>query len=116
MTKMPRILIVDDEPDICEILRFNLEMEGYHVLCAENPIEAEPMLIVHGNHNETVDLILLDVMMTPKSGFEWAKELKADAQTAHIPIIFCTAYLFLLHRQHPRPHCGIDVFSSSLRT
>lgn len=91
MTKIPRILIVDDEPDICEILRFNLEMEGYHVLCAENPIEAEPMLFVHGNHNDTVDLILLDVMMTPKSGFEWAKELKADAQTAHIPIIFCTA-------------------------
>ncbi len=77
-----RILIVDDEPDICEILRFNLEMEGYEVTTSEAPIElSEPL----------PDLILLDVMMTPKSGFEWAKELKANARTANIPIIFCTA-------------------------
>ncbi len=80
-----RILIVDDEPDICEILRFNLEMEGYDVDVSETPLQlprgGEPL----------PDLILLDVMMTPKSGFEWARELKADALTAHIPLIFCTA-------------------------
>lgn len=80
-----RILIVDDEPDICEILRFNLEMEGYDVDVSENPLTlprgGEPL----------PELILLDVMMTPKSGFEWAKELKADRRTADIPIIFCTA-------------------------
>lgn len=75
------ILIVDDEPDICEILRFNLEMEGYEVHTAEGPIQ----LARHP------DLILLDVMMTPKSGFEWARELKADPRTSGIPIIFCTA-------------------------
>ena len=39
-----RILIVDDEPDICEILRFNLEMEGYDVLTAESPIEAQEIV------------------------------------------------------------------------
>lgn len=77
-----RILIVDDEPDICEILRFNLEMEGYEVQTAEGPI---------GLYNDLPDLILLDVMMTPKSGFEWATELKSDKKTANIPIIFCTA-------------------------
>lgn len=77
-----RILIVDDEPDICEILRFNLEMEGFEVKTAEGPIE----------FSETIpDLILLDVMMTPKSGFEWAAELKANPRTASVPIIFCTA-------------------------
>lgn len=83
-----RILIVDDEPDICEILRFNLEMDGYDVMTAEGPVEFyyNDKLV-----NELPDLILLDVMMTPKSGFEWAKELKADARTADIPIIFCTA-------------------------
>lgn len=80
MTK--RILIVDDEPDICEILRFNLEMEGYEVQTSEGPIAI----------NEPIpDLILLDVMMTPKSGFEWAAELKSQPLTAQIPIIFCTA-------------------------
>lgn len=95
------ILIVDDEPDICEILRFNLEMEGYEVFTAEGPFEAEEIIngtlsndkIVNGKLSNCtcIDLILLDVMMTPKSGFEWARELKADARTADIPIIFCTA-------------------------
>lgn len=81
-----RILIVDDEPDICEILRFNLEMEGYDVLTAEGAEEGEEIV------NKTpIDLILLDVMMTRKSGFEWARELKANPHTAHIPLIFCTA-------------------------
>lgn len=77
-----RILIVDDEPDICEILSFNLEMEGYDVMTSEGPVEFGDVL---------PDLILLDVMMTPMSGFEWAKVLKGDARTASIPIIFCTA-------------------------
>ncbi len=81
-----RILIVDDEPDILEILCFNLEMEEYEVFTAEGPDEAQEIV-----NNKSVDLILLDVMMTPKSGFEWAKELKAEPRTAGIPIIFCTA-------------------------
>lgn len=85
------ILIVDDEPDICEILRFNLEMEGYDVLTAEGADEAQAMVNSKLANGYSIDLILLDVMMTPKSGFEWAKELKANAQTANIPIIFCTA-------------------------
>lgn len=80
------LLIVDDEPDICEILRFNLELEGYDVLTAESAEEGQVLVNSH-----PVDLILLDVMMTPKSGFEWARELKDDARTARIPIIFCTA-------------------------
>ncbi len=80
------LLIVDDEPDICEILRFNLELEGYDVLTAESAEEAQALVNSH-----PVDLILLDVMMTPKSGFEWARELKGDARTARLPIIFCTA-------------------------
>lgn len=86
-----RILIVDDEPDICEILRFNLEMEGYDVDVAESADEG--MEIVNGtlSNGKCVDLILLDVMMTPKSGFEWAGELKRNYFTSNIPIIFCTA-------------------------
>ena len=80
------ILIVDDEPDICEILRFNLELEGYEALTAESADNAQAIL-----ESRTIDLIVLDVMMTPKSGFEWAMELKTDSRTADIPIIFCTA-------------------------
>lgn len=88
------ILIVDDEPDICEILRFNLEMEGYEVITAEGAEEAQDIVettISPATNSATIDLILLDVMMTHKSGFEWAKELKGDPRTASIPIIFCTA-------------------------
>ncbi len=77
-----RILIVDDEQDICEILRFNLEMDGYEVETREAPCDLG---------EDLPDLILLDVMMTPKSGFDWARELKASPPTANIPIIFCTA-------------------------
>lgn len=86
-----RILIVDDEPDICEILRFNLEMEGYEVFTAEGAREAQQIVESSNGASGSIDLILLDVMMTRKTGFEWAKELKADARTADIPIIFCTA-------------------------
>ena len=77
-----RILIVDDEPDICEVLKFNLELEGHEVSVAEAPFQLSHPL---------PDLIVLDVMMTPMSGFEWAAQLKSDPHTAHIPIIFCTA-------------------------
>lgn len=83
---MQRILIVDDEPDILEILKFNLELEGYEVLTAEGAEEAQDMM-----SHSIPDLILLDVMMTGKSGFEWARELKAGNHTRNIPIIFCTA-------------------------
>jgi len=81
-----RILIVDDEPDLCEILAFNLAKEGYEVSTAENAVDAQNIV-----NSRQVDLILLDVMMSPKSGFEWAAELKADDRTRQIPIIFCTA-------------------------
>ena len=86
-----RILIVDDEPDICEILRFNLEMEGYEVLTAEGAEEAQRIVDSYLSNGNSIDLILLDVMMTPKSGFEWARELKSDTRTVGVPIIFCTA-------------------------
>lgn len=77
-----KILVVDDEPDICEILQFNLEMEGYTVMVSDGPLPLD---------EDLPDLILLDVMMTPMSGFEWAKVLKSNPKTANIPIIFCTA-------------------------
>ena len=78
-----KILIVDDEPDILEILHFNLEMEGYEVVASLQPVSNVRELMP--------DLIIADVMMEPISGFEWARQLKADPATASIPIIFCTA-------------------------
>lgn len=80
-----RILIVDDESDLCEILQFNLNTAGYEADVAYSAEE------VFSQGIETYDLLLLDVMMPGLSGFELAQRLKADEQTSHIPIIFITA-------------------------
>lgn len=80
-----RILVVDDEESLCEILQFNLESEGYEVTTANSAEEALRLDI------KSFDLILLDVMMGQMSGTRMASLLKADPETAQIPIIFCTA-------------------------
>lgn len=80
-----RILAVDDEEDLCEILKFNLENEGYVVDTANSAEEALKLNI------SSYDLLLLDVMMGEISGFRMASILKKDKKTANIPIIFITA-------------------------
>ena len=80
-----RILVVDDEEDLCEILKFNLENEGYEVDTANSAEEALKMDL------PLYHLLLLDVMMGEISGFRMANMLKKDKTTAHIPIIFITA-------------------------
>lgn len=82
---MKKILIVDDEPDICEILRFNLSAAGFEAVTVHSAEEALaiPLTDFH--------LVLLDVMMPGMSGFEMARLLRADAFTHDIPIIFLTA-------------------------
>ena len=82
---MKRILVVDDEQDLCEILKFNLETEGYEVETANSAEEALEMDIA------SFDLLLLDVMMGGMSGFQLAKHLKDNPMTANVPIIFLTA-------------------------
>ena len=80
-----RILVVDDEEDLCEILKFNLETEGYEVDTANSAEEALKMDI------SSYNLLLLDVMMGEISGFKMANMLKKNKKTAHVPIIFITA-------------------------
>lgn len=80
-----RILVVDDEQDLCEILKFNLETEGYLVDTVNSAEEALTDDLTQYN------LLLLDVMMGEMSGFALARKLKADEATKGIPIIFLTA-------------------------
>jgi len=80
-----RILVVDDEEDLCEILQFNLETEGYQVDVAYSAEEAMKKKITDYN------LLLLDVMMGEMSGFKMARALNENPKTAAIPIIFLTA-------------------------
>lgn len=70
---------------MCEILKFNLETEGYEVETANSAEEALEMDIA------SFDLLLLDVMMGGMSGFQLAKQLKGNPMTANVPIIFLTA-------------------------
>lgn len=80
-----KILVVDDEQDLCEILKFNLEIEGYDVDTANSAEEALGLDL--GCYN----LLLLDVMMGEMSGFALTRQLKANESTQHIPVIFLTA-------------------------
>ena len=80
-----RILIVDDEETLCEVLKLNLENEGYDVDIA---FSAEQALTYD---LKSYSLILLDIMMGEISGIKMAKMMKADVTTADVPIIFCTA-------------------------
>lgn len=79
------ILIVDDEETLCEVLKLNLENEGYDVDVAYSAEQALSYDL------KKYSLILLDIMMGEISGIKMAKMLKNDVTTANIPIIFCTA-------------------------
>ena len=83
--KQQRILVVDDERNLCDILLYNLSMAGYQAVAAfsaEEALEKEPA---------NFDLILLDVMLPGLSGYELAQKLKTDIATNSIPIVFLTA-------------------------
>ena len=83
---MDRVLVAEDSPEIAKLMELTLRMEGYSVLQAYDGEQALELARAH-----RPDLILLDVMMPRLNGFDVAKELKKDAETADIPIIFVTA-------------------------
>lgn len=80
-----KILVIDDERDLCEILQFYLTSAGYLVHTAHSGEEALAMGI------SNYDLLLLDVMMPGLSGFDLAERLKRESGSADVPIIFLTA-------------------------
>lgn len=83
--KLQRILVVDDERNLCDILQYNLSRAGYEAVVAfsaEEALEKEPA---------GFDLILLDIMLPRLSGYELAQKLKTDIATSNIPIVFLSA-------------------------
>lgn len=80
-----RILVVDDERDIVDLITYNLSREGYDVVSAFNGHEALDRVAAG------IDLVILDLMMPALDGFETCKRMKANPSTANIPIIFLTA-------------------------
>ena len=81
---LPKILVVDDEPDLRDILRFNLRSEGFNVDSAESAEEALKLNL------DQYDMFLLDVMMGPMSGFKLADNIRTELKLT-TPIIFLTA-------------------------
>ena len=81
-----KILIVDDEVDLVETVRFPLEMEGYHVLVSYNGEDA-----LNQARKENPDLILLDLMLPKMDGYKVCRLLKFDDRCKHIPILMLTA-------------------------
>ena len=81
-----KILVVDDEEDILELVRYNLAREGYRVVCAATGEQA-----LNKAGSEPFDLIVLDLMLPGIDGLEVAKKLKSKPETRHIPIIMLTA-------------------------
>jgi two-component system alkaline phosphatase synthesis response regulator PhoP len=82
---MNTILVVDDEQDILDLLRYNLEKEGFRVLTAPNGKKGLALA------RSGVDLVVLDVMMPEMDGWEVCRQLLADPSTAAIPVVFLTA-------------------------
>ena len=78
----PKILIVDDEPDVVELLERTLKSEGFDVVCAYDGIGALDLV-----STERPDLVLLDIMMPMMSGYEVCAQIKANPTTSGTPVI-----------------------------
>ncbi|PIP36281.1 MAG: DNA-binding response regulator [Desulfobacterales bacterium CG23_combo_of_CG06-09_8_20_14_all_52_9] len=81
-----KILVVDDEEDILELVRYNLEKEGFQITCAASGETA-----IKTAANETFDLLILDLMLPGIDGLQVTRILKADSKTRHLPILMLSA-------------------------
>lgn len=86
MMAAPRLLLVEDDPALAELLEFRFEAEGYQVMLTPNGDDALLLAVEH-----TPDLVILDWMIEGTSGIEVCRRLRRDKQTAHVPIIMLTA-------------------------
>jgi two-component system phosphate regulon response regulator PhoB len=86
MAAKERLLVVDDEEDILELVRYNLSKEGYDVTCAASGETA-----LQQARRDLPDLILLDLMLPGVGGLDVCKLLKGDERTARVPIVMLTA-------------------------
>ena len=82
----PRVLVVDDEEDLLELVRYNLTKEGYVVECVGSGEEA-----LKAARRQPPDLIVLDLMLPAVDGLEVCRRLKADPKTREVPIVMLTA-------------------------
>ena len=82
----PKILIVDDEPDVVMLIERTLKAEGFDVIKAYDGIGAVDLVL-----SERPDLVLLDLMMPMMSGYEVCEQIKANPETQHVPVVCLTS-------------------------
>jgi DNA-binding response OmpR family regulator len=85
MSAHNRVLVIDDEPEITEIIKAFLSNAGYNVEIENSPIEG-----LEKSKSFKPDVILLDIMMPVMDGYDVCGQLKKDPQTSHIPVLFLT--------------------------
>ena len=90
-----KILVVDDEEDIVELLSYNLKLEGYDVVHASSGLDG-----LNRARKDLPDLILLDLMLPDMDGFSVCEILRCQPSTASIPVIFLTAMAGEMPRMH----------------
>jgi two-component system, OmpR family, response regulator MtrA len=83
---MTTVLVVDDDPDVCDLVAYKLRKSGYEVRCATDGDEA-----VSAVAERLPDLVLLDVMLPGPSGLEVLQRWRAEPETAVLPVILLTA-------------------------
>src|SRR5258706_14233948 len=81
-----RVLVVDDEADLVELVKYNLEKDGFHVIAASNGLEG-----LHVALWDTPDLIVLDLMMPGMDGLEVCRQLRGDSRTKDVALMMLTA-------------------------
>ncbi len=86
--RVGRVLLVEDEPDVAELIRYNLAREGYEILVAANGADAVRHL--RESRAPPIDVVLLDLMVPQLNGWEVCRRLKQDPDTRGIPIIMVT--------------------------
>lgn len=85
MAEVKKILLVDDEPDILEFLKYSLEMNGFEVITALNGVDALLSL------SQKPDLIILDIMMPKMDGYEVCQRIRENPDFKQTPLMFLTA-------------------------
>ena len=103
---MARILVVDDEPEVLLVLEVVLQKAGHDVLSAQDGAEAEALA-----RRDSPDLIMLDLMMPGRDGFDVLASLKQDETTRSIPVIMVTARDQPMDIQRARQQGAIDYIS-----
>lgn len=83
--RIPRVLVIDDDPTIARLVRLTLHSKGYDVVVAENTHDGLKELF-----QQTTDLIILDYMLPEQNGLSFLKDLRAEPELATIPVIMMT--------------------------